>query len=55
MLRDRFRITLLLGIPTLLWSGIVQHMVGSSAPAFRASHIPHSRHGHVSVRRLGVS
>ena len=32
--RDRFWITLLLSIPTLFWSGMVQHMVGFSAPAF---------------------
>src|SRR5215213_6041880 len=37
MFRDKFWITLLLSIPTLLWSGMVQHMVGFSAPAFPAS------------------
>ena len=37
MFRDRFWITLLLSIPTLVWSGMVQHMVGFSAPAFRGS------------------
>ena len=37
MFRDRFWITLLLSIPTLLWSGMVQHMVGFSAPAFPGS------------------
>jgi len=31
MFRDRFWITLLLSIPTLLWSGMVQHMFGFSA------------------------
>ena len=36
MFRDRFWITLLLSIPTLLWSGMVQHMVGFSAPAFES-------------------
>ena len=41
MFRDRFWITLLLSIPTLLWSGMVQHMVGFSAPAFPgSSYIP---------------
>jgi Cu2+-exporting ATPase len=41
MFRDRFWITLLLSIPTLLWSGMVQHMFGFSAPAFRgSSYIP---------------
>ncbi len=35
MFRDRFWITLLLSIPTLLWSGMVQHMFGFSAPALR--------------------
>jgi Cu2+-exporting ATPase len=41
MYRDRFWITLLLSIPTLLWSGMVQHMVGFSAPAFQgSSYIP---------------
>jgi Cu2+-exporting ATPase len=37
MFRDRFWITLLLSIPTLLWSGMVQHMVGFSTPAFPGS------------------
>ncbi len=37
MFRDRFWITLLLSIPTLVWSGMVQHMVGFSAPAFPGS------------------
>ena len=37
MFRDRFGITLLLSIPTLVWSGMVQHMVGFSAPAFPGS------------------
>jgi P-type Cu2+ transporter len=37
MFRDRFWITLLLSLPTLIWSGMVQHMVGFSAPAFPGS------------------
>ena len=37
MFRDRFWITLLLSIPTLLWSGMVQQMVGFTAPAFPGS------------------
>ena len=37
MFRDRFWITLLLSIPTLLWSGMVQHMIGFSAPTFPGS------------------
>ena len=37
MFRDRFWITLLLSIPTLLWSGMVQHMFGFSAPVFPGS------------------
>jgi P-type Cu2+ transporter len=37
MFRDKFWITLLLSIPTLLWSGMVQHMFGFSAPAFPGS------------------
>jgi P-type Cu2+ transporter len=41
MFRDRFWITLLLSIPTLVWSGMVQHMVGFSAPAFPgAQYVP---------------
>jgi len=41
MFRDRFWITLLLSIPTLAWSEMVQHMVGFSAPAFpRSPDIP---------------
>ena len=37
MFRDRFWITLLLSVPTLLWSGMVQHMLGFSAPTFPGS------------------
>jgi P-type Cu2+ transporter len=37
MFRDRFWITLLLSIPTLVWSGMVQHMAGFSAPTFPGS------------------
>jgi len=37
MFRDRFWITLLLSIPTLLWSGMIQHMFGFSAPGFPGS------------------
>ena len=38
---DRFWITLLLSLPTLLWSAMVQHMFGFSAPAFPgSSYIP---------------
>jgi Cu2+-exporting ATPase len=37
MFRDRFWITLLLSIPTLVWSGMVQEMVGFTAPAFPGS------------------
>src|SRR4029453_5588436 len=37
MFRDRFWITLLLSIPTLVWSGMVQHMVGFIAPVFPGS------------------
>jgi len=37
MFRDKFWITLLFSIPTLLWSGMVQHMFGFSAPTFPGS------------------
>ena len=37
MFQDRFWITLLLSIPTLLWSGMAQHMFGFSAPIFPGS------------------
>jgi P-type Cu2+ transporter len=37
MFRDKFWFTLLLSIPTLLWSGMVQHMFGFSAPTFPGS------------------
>jgi P-type Cu2+ transporter len=37
MFRDRFWITLLLSLPTLVWSGMVQQMAGFSAPAFPGS------------------
>src|SRR5688572_31710165 len=38
MFRDRFWITLLLTIPTQVWSGMVKHMFGFSAPTFTGSH-----------------
>ena len=37
MFRDRFWITLLLSIPTLIWSGMVQEMAGFRAPVFPGS------------------
>ena len=37
MFRDRFWITLFLSIPTLVWSSMVQQMVGFRAPAFPGS------------------
>ena len=37
MFRDRFWITLLISIPTLVWSGMVQRMFGFSAPPFPGS------------------
>lgn len=37
MFRDRFWITLLLSIPTLVWSGMVQHLAGFTAPVFPGS------------------
>ena len=37
MFRDRFWITLLLSLPTLVWSEMVQHMFGFSAPVFPGS------------------
>jgi Cu2+-exporting ATPase len=37
MFRDKFWITLLLSIPTVLWSGMVQHMLAFSAPTFPGS------------------
>lgn len=37
MFRDRFWITLFLSVPTLLWSEMVQHMFGFSAPSFPGS------------------
>ncbi|HVG72649.1 MAG TPA: heavy metal translocating P-type ATPase, partial [Vicinamibacterales bacterium] len=37
MFRDRFWITLLLSIPTLVWSGMVQQMTGFIAPVFPGS------------------
>jgi len=38
MFRDRFWLTLLLTVPTLLWSDMLQHLTG-----FRAPHFPGSR------------
>ena len=41
MFRDRFWITLLLSMPTLVWSGMVQQMLGFTAPAFPgAAYVP---------------
>ena len=40
MFRDKFWITLLLSIPTLLWSGMVQHMFGFRRRPFRGLRIP---------------
>jgi Cu2+-exporting ATPase len=37
MFRDRFWITLLLSIPTLMWSGMVQQMGGFTTPVFPGS------------------
>ena len=37
MFRDRFWITLLLTIPTLVWSGMIQQWFGFSAPTFAGS------------------
>ena len=37
MFRDRFWITLILSIPTLVWSGMVQQMVHFAAPSFPGS------------------
>jgi Cu2+-exporting ATPase len=37
MFRDKFWISLLLSVPTLLWSEMVQHMFGFSAPVFPGS------------------
>ena len=56
MFRDKFWITLLLSIPTLLWSGMVQHMFGFSAPTFPGSDVRSRplRHRRLSVRRVGL-
>ncbi|HEY1036054.1 MAG TPA: heavy metal translocating P-type ATPase [Pseudoxanthomonas sp.] len=35
--RDKFWLTLLLTIPTLIWSGMIQHWFGYTAPRFPAS------------------
>ena len=49
------RIRLLLSIPTLVWSGMVQHMFGFSAPIFPGSaYIPPLRHRRLLLRRLGL-
>ena len=37
MFRDKFWISLLLSAPTLVWSEMVQHMFGFSAPVFPGS------------------
>ena len=37
MFRDRFWLTLLLTIPTVLWSGMIQHWFGYTAPRFPGS------------------
>lgn len=41
MFRDRFWITLILSVPTLIWSDMVQHVAGFTAPSFPgAGYIP---------------
>ena len=41
MFRDRFWITLLLSLPTLVWSDMIQAWFGFTAPAFAgAAYIP---------------
>src|SRR5690625_6722212 len=37
MFRDRFWLTLLLTIPTLIWSGMIQHWFDYTAPQFPGS------------------
>src|SRR5258705_13486719 len=37
MFRDRFWLTLLLTIPTVIWSGMIQHWFGYRAPRFPGS------------------
>src|SRR5882672_5646562 len=37
MFRDRFWLTLLLSIPTMIWSGMIQHWFGYAAPGFPGS------------------
>ena len=37
MFRDRFWITLILSVPTLIWSAMVQHLLGFTAPVFSGS------------------
>jgi Cu2+-exporting ATPase len=37
MFRDRFWLTLLLSLPTLVWSEMVQHLLGFTAPVFPGS------------------
>jgi len=37
MFRDKFWLTLLLAIPTVIWSGMVQHWFGYTAPQFPGS------------------
>jgi hypothetical protein len=53
MFRDKFWITLLLSIPTLLWSGMVQHMLGFSAPTFRGQILPALSAARLLLRRVG--
>jgi Cu2+-exporting ATPase len=37
MFRDRFWLSLALTVPTVVWSGMVQHLLGFTAPAFPGS------------------
>ncbi|MBN2840013.1 MAG: heavy metal translocating P-type ATPase, partial [Coriobacteriia bacterium] len=37
MFRDRFWLSLVLTVPTVVWSGMVQHLLGYSAPTFPGS------------------
>ena len=45
MFRDRSWLTLLLTIPTVVWSEMIQHWFGYTAPPFRGSDGRAARHG----------
>ena len=56
MFRDRFWLTLLLTIPTIIWGEMIQHWLGCTRPRVPGSRVDPGglRHGRVLLRRLAL-